>query len=75
MTGGLRDRVLHRRKRFGMANCNVDRLQCPNACSALSEVGVGVHQDLQRPVKAYQKVGKVPVNNSGQVGPCALREI
>ena len=58
-----------------MTHSNVDRLQCPDAGRAFGEVGVGVHQDFQRPVEADQQVRKVPVNNSGQVGPCALREI
>ena len=69
MTGGLRDRVLHRRKRFGMANCNVNRLQSPYTCRAFGEVGVGVHKDLHRPVQTDQQVCKVAVNDSGQVGP------
>ena len=75
MTGGLRDRVLHGRKRFGMANCNVNCLQSPYTCRAFGEVGVGVHKDLQRSVQTNQQVRKVAVNSSGQVGPCALREI
>ena len=52
----LCDRVLHGRKRFGMANCNVERLQSTHACRAFGEVGVGVHKDLQRPVQTNQQV-------------------
>ena len=58
-----------------MANCNVDRLQSTHTCRAFGEVGLGVHKDLQRPVQTNQQVCKVPVNDSGQVGPCALREV
>ena len=53
----------------------VDRLQNTHTCRALGEVGVGINQDLELAEHADQQVCKVPVNNSGQVGPCALREI
>ena len=47
-----------------MTHSDVDRLQCPDACRALSEVGVRVHKDFQRPVQTDQQVCKVPVNRS-----------
>ena len=58
-----------------MTNSDVDRLQSTDTNSAFSEVGVGIDQDLELTEHADQQVRKVPVNNSGEVGPCALREI
>ena len=42
---------------------------------ALGEVGVRGNQDLELAEHADQLVRKVPVNNSGEVGPRTLREI
>ena len=47
----------------------------PGHQSAFGEVGVRVDQDFELAEHADQKVCKVPVDNSGQVGPCALREV
>ena len=69
MTGGLRNRVLHRCKRFSLTNCNVNRLQSPYTCRAFGEVGVGVHKDLQRPVQTDQRIGEIPVDDSRLVAP------
>ena len=58
-----------------MTDCNINGLQSTHTNSAFGEVGVGINQDLELAEHADQQVCKVPVNNSGQVGPCALREI
>ena len=58
-----------------MTNSDVDRLQSTDTNGALGEVGVRVNQDFELSEYADQQVRKVPVNNSGEVGPRTLREI
>ena len=71
----LCDRVLHSSERFSVTNSDVDRLQSTDTNGALGEVGVRVNQDFELSEYADQQVRKVPVNNSGEVGPRTLREI
>ena len=71
----LCDRVLHCSEGFGVTNSDIDRLQSTDTHGALGKVGVGVDQDLELAEHADQQVCKVPVNNSGEVGPRTLREI
>ena len=74
---GLRlcDRVLHGSERFSVTNSDVDRLQSTDTHGAFGEVGVWVDQDLELAEHADQQICKIPVNDSREVGPCALREI
>ena len=58
-----------------MTNSDVDRLQSTDTNGALGKVVVRVNQDLELAEHADQKVGKVPVDNSREVGPRALREV
>ena len=50
----LCDRVLHGSKRLSVADSNIDALEHPNTCRALSEIGVGVYEDLSRAIQADQ---------------------
>ena len=58
-----------------MTNSDVDRLQSTHSNGALGEVGTGIYQDLELVEHADQKDRKVPVDNSGEVGPRTLREV
>ena len=71
----LCDRVLHGSKRFSVTNGDVDRLQGTDTHGAFGEVGVGINQDFELAEHPDQQVCKVPVNDSREVGPCALREV
>ena len=51
------------------------RKQSTDTHGAFGEVGIGIDQDLELAEHADQQVRNVPVHNSGQVGPCVLREI
>ena len=52
-----------------MTKSDVDRLQGTDAHGAFGEVGVGINQKLELDEHADQQICKVPVNDSGQVGP------
>ena len=52
-----------------MTNCNIDALQDPHACRALSEIGVGVYKYFERAKEPDKQVGEISVDDSGQVGP------
>ena len=58
-----------------MTDCNIKGLQSTDTNSALSEIGVRINEDLKLAEHADQQVCKVPVNDSREVGPCALREV
>jgi hypothetical protein len=52
-----------------VTDCNIDALQNPNACRALSEVGIGVYKYFERAKEPDKQVGEISVDDSGQVGP------
>ena len=45
-----------------MTDSNIDALQDPNTCRALSKVGVGVYKYFERAKDADQQIGVVPAD-------------
>ena len=45
-----------------MADCNIDALQDPNTCRALSEVGIGVYKYFERAKEPDKQVGVIPAD-------------
>ena len=54
-----------------MTNSNIDALQHPNACRALSEVGVGVYKYFERPEEPDKQVGEISVDDRSR-STCAV---
>ena len=45
-----------------MTNCNIDALQDPHACRALSEIGIWVYKYFERPKEPDKQVGVIPAD-------------
>ena len=54
-----------------MTNCNIDALQDPHACRALSEVGVGVYKYFERAKEPDKQVGEISVDDRSR-STCAV---
>ena len=54
-----------------MTNSNIDALQDPNTCRALSKVGVGVYKYFERPKEPDKQVGEISVDDRSR-STCAV---
>ena len=54
-----------------MTDCNIDALQNPHTCRALSEVGVGVYKYFERPKEPDKQVGEISVDDRSR-STCAV---
>lgn len=65
---------MHGGEGFSVTNSDVNRLQSTDSNGAFGEVGVGIDQNLKLAEHSDQQVCRIPVNDSREVGRCAVRE-